>query len=58
MLRGFDVIVASRRRELQEEAFDYGARLYADKPERVRRPARGLVGGTRASAAPPQRASA
>jgi CHAD domain-containing protein len=32
MLRGFDVIVESRRRELQEEAFVYGDRLYADKP--------------------------
>jgi CHAD domain-containing protein len=34
MLRGFDVIGASRRRELQGEAYDYGARLYADKPSR------------------------
>jgi CHAD domain-containing protein len=32
VLRGFDVIVQSRRRELQREAFEYGARLYADKP--------------------------
>lgn len=32
VLRGFDVILDSRRRELQEEAFEYGARLYADKP--------------------------
>jgi CHAD domain-containing protein len=32
VLRGFDVILNSRRRELQEEAFEYGARLYADKP--------------------------
>ena len=32
MLRGFDVIVESRRGELQEEAFAYGDRLYADKP--------------------------
>jgi hypothetical protein len=32
MLRGFDVIVESRRRELHEEAFVYGDRLYADKP--------------------------
>jgi CHAD domain-containing protein len=31
VLRGFDVIVASRRRELQEEAFGYGERLYGDK---------------------------
>jgi CHAD domain-containing protein len=34
VLRGFDVLVESRRRELQEEAFEYGARLYADKPSR------------------------
>jgi CHAD domain-containing protein len=32
VLRGFDVLLQSRRRELQEEAFEYGARLYADKP--------------------------
>jgi CHAD domain-containing protein len=32
VLRGFDVILDSRRRELQTEAFEYGARLYADKP--------------------------
>jgi CHAD domain-containing protein len=32
VLRGFDVIVESRRRELQEEAFEFGERLYADKP--------------------------
>jgi CHAD domain-containing protein len=32
MLRGFDVIVESRRAELQEEAFADGERLYADKP--------------------------
>ena len=32
VLRGFDVIVESRRGELQAEAFAYGARLYADKP--------------------------
>jgi CHAD domain-containing protein len=32
VLRGFEVIVESRRRELQAEAFTYGARLYADKP--------------------------
>jgi CHAD domain-containing protein len=32
VLRGFDVILDSRRRELQEQAFEYGARLYADKP--------------------------
>jgi CHAD domain-containing protein len=34
ILRGFDVIGASRRRELQQEAFTYGGRLYADKPSR------------------------
>jgi CHAD domain-containing protein len=32
VLRGFDVLLQSRRAELQAEAFDYGARLYADKP--------------------------
>jgi CHAD domain-containing protein len=32
VLRGFDVILDSRRRELQEQAFEYGARLYDDKP--------------------------
>jgi CHAD domain-containing protein len=32
MLRGFDVIVEARRRELQEEAFAFGSRIYADKP--------------------------
>ena len=32
ILRGFDVIVESRRGELQAEAFAYGDRLYADKP--------------------------
>jgi CHAD domain-containing protein len=32
LLRGFDAIVADRRRELQGEAFGYAARLYADKP--------------------------
>jgi CHAD domain-containing protein len=31
-LRGFDVIVEARRRELHEEAYDFAARLYADKP--------------------------
>jgi uncharacterized protein (DUF2126 family) len=30
-LRGFDVILANRQRELQQEAFEYGVRLYADK---------------------------
>jgi CHAD domain-containing protein len=32
VLRGFDVLLQSRRSELQEDAFEYGARLYADKP--------------------------
>jgi CHAD domain-containing protein len=32
VLRGFDVLLQSRRAELQAEAFEYGARLYADKP--------------------------
>ncbi len=32
VLRGFDVILDTRRRELQQEAFEYGARIYADKP--------------------------
>jgi CHAD domain-containing protein len=32
LLRGFDVIVEARRRELQEEAYGFAARLYADKP--------------------------
>jgi CHAD domain-containing protein len=32
VLRGFDVILENRQRELQQEAFEYGVRLYADKP--------------------------
>jgi CHAD domain-containing protein len=32
LLRGFDAIVEDRRRELQVEAFAYGARIYADSP--------------------------
>ena len=32
VLRGFDVILANRQRELQQEAFEYGIRIYADKP--------------------------
>jgi CHAD domain-containing protein len=32
VLRGFEVILQSRRQELQQEAFEFGARLYADKP--------------------------
>jgi len=31
-LRGFDVLLQNRRTELQQDAFEYGARLYADKP--------------------------
>jgi CHAD domain-containing protein len=57
MLRGFDVIGASRRRELQEEAFGYGARLYADKPSRFVARIEGWWEATVASAPPAQRAS-
>ena len=32
VLRGFDVILENRQRGLQQEAFEYGARIYADKP--------------------------
>lgn len=32
LIRGFDVIVDARRRELQQEAFEFGSRLYAEKP--------------------------
>jgi CHAD domain-containing protein len=32
VLRGFDVLLQSRRTELQEDAFEYGERFYADKP--------------------------
>jgi CHAD domain-containing protein len=32
VLRGFDVLLDGRRGELQEGAFEYGARLYADRP--------------------------
>jgi hypothetical protein len=28
-----EAVVASRRQELQDEAFAYGARLYADRPK-------------------------
>jgi CHAD domain-containing protein len=58
MLRGFDVIGASRRRELQEEAFDYASRLYADKPSTFVARIEGWWEATSASAPPPQRASA
>jgi CHAD domain-containing protein len=32
VLRGFDVVLEARQRELQQEAFEYGVRIYADKP--------------------------
>jgi CHAD domain-containing protein len=58
VLRGFDVIGEARRRELQEEAFAYGARIYADKPSAFV----GRIGGwwdaTVTSVPSPQRASA
>ena len=57
MLRGFDVIGASRRRELQEQAFGYGSRLYADNPSVFVGRIRGWWEATVASAPPPQRAS-
>src|SRR4051812_47882261 len=58
LLRGFDVIGASRRRELQQEAFAYGSRLYADKPSRFVARIEGWWEATVASAPPAQRASA
>jgi CHAD domain-containing protein len=57
MLRGFDVIGASRRRELQREACDHGARLYADKPSAFVGRIEGWWEATVASAPPAQRAS-
>ena len=57
MLRGFEVIGASRRRELQEDAFGYGSRLYADKPSVFVGRIEGWWDATVASAPPPQRAS-
>jgi CHAD domain-containing protein len=57
MLRGFDVIGASRRRELQAEAFDYASRLYTDKPSRFVARIEGWWEATVASAPSPQRAS-
>jgi CHAD domain-containing protein len=57
MLRGFDVIGASRRRELQVDAFDYASRLYTDKPSRFVARIEGWWVATSASAPPPQRAS-
>jgi len=58
MLRGFDVIGHSRRRELQHEAFDYGARLYADKPSRFVSRIEGWWDATSAKLPSPQRTSA
>jgi CHAD domain-containing protein len=58
MLRGFDVIGASRRRELQQEAFDYGGRLYADKPSRFVSRIEGWWDATVERLPSPQRASA
>ena len=57
MLRGFDVIGASRRRELQEQAFGYGSRLYTDNPSVFVGRIRGWWEATVASAPPAQRAS-
>jgi CHAD domain-containing protein len=57
ILRGFDVIGASRRRDLQEEAFAYAARLYTDKPSRFVARVEGWWAATVASVPPPQRAS-
>jgi len=57
MLRGFDVIGASRRRDLQQEAFGYAARLYTDKPSRWVGRVEGWWDATVASVPPPQRAS-
>jgi CHAD domain-containing protein len=59
VLRGFDVIVESRRRELQAEAFAYGARLYADKPSVFAGRLEGWWDAARQpSTPPPQRTSA
>jgi CHAD domain-containing protein len=57
MLRGFEVIGASRRRELQEQAFGYCARLYSDKPSVFVGRIEGWWAATVASAPPAQRAS-
>jgi CHAD domain-containing protein len=59
VLRGFDVILQSRRKELQDEAFAYGARLYADKPSVFVSRLEGWWDATRrqVSEPPPQRAS-
>ena len=57
-LRGFDVLLEARRRELQEEAFAYGARLYADKPSVFVARLEGWWDAAReASVPPPQRTS-
>jgi CHAD domain-containing protein len=59
VLRGFDVLLDARRRELHAEAFDYGARLYADKPSVFVGRLEGWWEAARqASAPPPQRTSA
>ncbi|MEA2362206.1 MAG: hypothetical protein QOD71_1351 [Thermoleophilaceae bacterium] len=59
VLRGFDVIVQSRRKELQDEAFAYGARLYADKPSVFVERLEGWWDASRrqVSVPPPQRTS-
>ena len=59
VLRGFDVLLDARRRELAEEAFAYGARLYADKPGVFVGRLEGWWDAARqASVPPPQRTSA
>src|SRR5215213_489045 len=59
LLRGFDVLLDARRRELHEEAFAYGARLYADKPSVFVGRLEGWWEAARqASVPPPQRTSA
>ena len=58
VLRGFDVIGEARRRELQEEAFGYGSRIYADKPGAFVGRIEGWWAATVASSPAPQRASA
>ena len=45
VLRGFDVILENRQRELQQEAFEYGVRIYADKPSVCSWGGSRLVGG-------------
>ena len=59
VLRGFDVLLEARRRELDEEAFAYGTRLYADKPSVfVGRLEGWWDAACEASVPPPQRTSA